>query len=375
MTYDEMLGISDEFLQQKKVTQGARNKIVQSIKSLSQRHEALCRMEQEIVSARHSGKGDAKAKLDPFRYIDELHQILITPMKTYHSPVTLETEEDPVEEPKKEEKERKDSSNSGSSSDEDSCSSGDQDQDDYSELLLKKDIPPDNLPMLIARVMSRVHELLYSGPNIEDSVMAFIKLVDRALCHEAFHPEERKLFFEWKQQCQSHLRITSPRRGNRGKGFGSYTFGGMPSRGGPTGGNRKPNTIGRSHRMRGMGGHNANKSSSVPRLNQRQLSIGPFSGGMPISPYYGESSVMNERTGSHNHLLGESGGNPSSLSRSTSLTKPVSSPQPAPQYIKSKEETSDDHILDLCWRVTAQALSDDPLDGMSISLSGHHVND
>ena len=115
----------------------------------------VCFVLKEIVSARHSGKGDAKAKLDPFRYIDELHQILITPMKTYHSPVTLETEEDPVEEPKKEEKERKDSSNSGSSSDEDSCSSGDQDQDDYSELLLKKDIPPDNLPMLIARVMSR----------------------------------------------------------------------------------------------------------------------------------------------------------------------------------------------------------------------------
>ena len=29
-----------------------------------------------------------------------------------------------------------------------------------------------------------VHELLYSEPNIENSIMAFIKIVDQALSHE-----------------------------------------------------------------------------------------------------------------------------------------------------------------------------------------------
>lgn len=42
----------------------------------------------------------------------------------------------------------------------------------------------------------------------------------------------------------------------------------------------------------------------------------------------------------------------------------------APRYIKSKASSSDQHMDDLCRRVAAQALSDDPLDGMSISLSG-----
>lgn len=69
---------------------------------------------------------------------------------------------------------------------------------------------------------------------------------------------------------------------------------------------------------------------------------------------------------------------PSSYSVHTSLYthSPPSPPLPgsqgslsAPRYIKSKASSSDQHMDDLCRRVAAQALSDDPLDGMSISLS------
>ena len=106
-----------------------------------------------------SVKGDTKnpAKANPLTYINELQQILTTPLPPYQAPAGNESEDNAREEAKKqpEEKEKKDFSNGGFSSDEDSSSSGDQDQDDYGELLLKKDIPPDNLPMLIARVMYR----------------------------------------------------------------------------------------------------------------------------------------------------------------------------------------------------------------------------
>ena len=43
----------------------------------------------------------------------------------------------------------------------------------------------------------------------------------------------------------------------------------------------------------------------------------------------------------------------------------------SPLYIKSKEQTSEEHMDDLCRRVAAHALEPvDKLDGMIVSLSG-----
>ena len=136
--------------------------------------DCLLGFTQEIVNVK-SVKGDMKnpAKANPLTYINELQQILTTPMLPYHAPAGNESEDNAPEEVKKEaeEKEKKDFNNGGFSSDEDSSSSGDQDQDDYGELLLKKDIPPDNLPMLIARVMYR-------------GMCVYIRIIASPLCHQ-----------------------------------------------------------------------------------------------------------------------------------------------------------------------------------------------
>ena len=56
----------------------------------------------------------------------------------------------------------------------------------------------------------------------------------------------------------------SPRYG------GSHTFGGVPSRGATGGFGKKPNTIGRPARLKSSGMQSGNRSSTIPRLEQRQ---------------------------------------------------------------------------------------------------------
>lgn len=378
MSYDEMVSITDEFLEKKGVTKGARNKILQNISSLSQRHKTLSQMEKEIAEAKTSGQ------TDPRPFISDLHALLKTPMKPFTAPVcSLSGSEEGSQDitascrskegegpgggsggeeggpAEKEPSGSEDDSSSSSSSPE--MDGSDQEQEEYADQLLQMDIPPENLPLSIARVMYRVYDMLYLSPEsgVESTLGAFIQMVDQALRHQAFQVKERNLFFEWKQECQKNLRFLCPRR-SRNKGYGGFhTFGGVSSRGATGGFGKKPSTIGRPARLKSSGVQSGNRSSTIPRLEQRQTMLGPFAGGVPLTtalPFGAEPSSQGgslmDRSFSNTQLTGSQG----SLS--------------APRYIKSKACSSDQHMDDLCRRVAAQALSDDPLDGMSISLSG-----
>ena len=66
-------------------------------------------------------------------------------------------------------------------------------------------------------------------------------------------------------------------------------------------------------------------------------SIGPFGGGLPYVPLYGENAVITERAGSHNRLTSlENGGNLDNLFSSTSLTS--KSPSTVPTSIHAPKE-------------------------------------
>lgn len=71
ITYEQMLGISEEYLQNLNVTKGARHKLVVCIQRLKDRHTVLCKLEKELMQSQTT-IGCA---------IDELTAVVLTPMK------------------------------------------------------------------------------------------------------------------------------------------------------------------------------------------------------------------------------------------------------------------------------------------------------
>jgi SAM domain (Sterile alpha motif)/PHAT len=70
LTYEEMMTMTEEALESRGVTKGARHKIVLSIKKLRDRPSTLAQLEQEVVK----GGGLRTA-------LEELKGMLLTPMK------------------------------------------------------------------------------------------------------------------------------------------------------------------------------------------------------------------------------------------------------------------------------------------------------
>jgi hypothetical protein len=70
MTYEEMLALTEEALEARGVTKGARHKIVLSVKKLRERGATLMQLEMDVVKG-----GGLRAALE------ELRLILTTPIK------------------------------------------------------------------------------------------------------------------------------------------------------------------------------------------------------------------------------------------------------------------------------------------------------
>lgn len=71
ITYEQMLAISEEYLQQLNVTKGARHKLVMCIQRLKDRHGMLCQLEKELMVGRESMSVA----------LDELTGVVLTPMR------------------------------------------------------------------------------------------------------------------------------------------------------------------------------------------------------------------------------------------------------------------------------------------------------
>lgn len=248
MSYEEMMGLTEDKLEAQSVTKGARHKIVLSIRKLKERPATLRQLEKSLQE-----EGDVRTALV------ELRAMLQTPMKasgrtedgnrdgsphrgvlpsaTVSSsslsahPSTSSGVNDEAAPPSSSSvvaEERGEGGGGGgrgeeeesppSSLDSAGCSpsksggggaaltagpgdaaGGEEDED---------------LPGLFARVVGKVcSSLLVSVRGAEDpSVGQFVTLVDKCLAHEAFSPAQKRRLFSWRQQVHKAWHPVPPRR-------------------------------------------------------------------------------------------------------------------------------------------------------------------
>ena len=154
LTYKEMTSLTEEWLEVKGVTKGARHKIVLSIKQLNERQNTLKMLEKDIMEG-----GDLKAALS------EMKAILATPIRGYK----LETEEENM------------------------MGSGISPNSDY-------DVCEGDIPGQFTRVMGKVcTQLLVTSRQDDECFNIYMQLIDKCVNHEAFTPKQKKLLLTWKQ--------------------------------------------------------------------------------------------------------------------------------------------------------------------------------
>ncbi|XP_063295074.1 protein Smaug homolog 1 isoform X1 [Pelobates fuscus] len=193
MTYDEMMLLNECQLEAQNVTKGARHKIVISIQKLKERHKLLKSLERDILDG-----GNLRGPLQ------ELHQMILTPIKAYASQ-SPSSEEHPREcEPQP----------IGT----DGQASASENKDDASGGIQQHHLgncesegggvplPEGDLPGQFTRVMGKVcTQLLVSRPD-EDNISSYLQLIDKCLIHEAFTKTQKKRLLSWKQQVQKLYR-------------------------------------------------------------------------------------------------------------------------------------------------------------------------
>ncbi|KAJ3594224.1 hypothetical protein NHX12_006555, partial [Muraenolepis orangiensis] len=160
MTYDEMMSLTEQQLESKQVTKGARHKIVISIQKLKERQSLLRCLEKDVLEG-----GNLRAPLL------ELHQMIATPIKAF-------------------------------------CGGGDGDEATPQRPLLGPDsksaapgshlsgggggeaepgassVAEGDLPSQFTRVMGKVcTQLLVSRPD-EENISSYLQLIDKCVIHE-----------------------------------------------------------------------------------------------------------------------------------------------------------------------------------------------
>ncbi|XP_041353331.1 protein Smaug homolog 1-like isoform X2 [Gigantopelta aegis] len=174
MIYEDMLNLSEEWLETQNVTKGARHKIILSIAKLRERQGLLISLEKEIMNG-----GSIK------QAIGEMRSMLNTPIK-YVSSSTVPSTPPP------------------------SPSTPDVDGHKIAE---------GDLPSQFIRLMGKVcTQLLCSRPD-DDCFTIFLQLIDKCLNHEAFTHKQKNLLSTWKLQAQKiwqpppHKYSDKPRKG------------------------------------------------------------------------------------------------------------------------------------------------------------------
>nr|XP_056706891.1 protein Smaug homolog 1 isoform X2 [Euleptes europaea] len=217
MTYDEMMGLTECQLEAQNVTKGARHKIVISIQKLKERQNLLKSLERDILEG-----GSLRVPLQ------ELHQMILTPIKAYSS-CNLTTDEH-GRDPEPHRPASLTSPDSQGSECKDSASRG-----MHHHHLLGCEgesggapLPEGDIPGQFTKVMGKAcTQLLVSRPD-EENISSYLRLIDKCLIHEAFTETQKKRLLSWKQQVQKLFR-SFPRksildlsgyRQQRARGFG-----------------------------------------------------------------------------------------------------------------------------------------------------------
>ncbi|XP_065539550.1 protein Smaug homolog 1 isoform X4 [Lathamus discolor] len=217
MTYEEMMALTECQLEAQNVTKGARHKIVISIQKLKERQNLLKSLERDILEG-----GNLRVPLQ------ELHQMILTPIKAYSS------QNSSTEEHSRDADSHHPSSLLGSDSQGSDCkdsAAGGMQQHHLPGCEGESGgapLPEGDLPGQFTRVMGKVcTQLLVSRPD-EENISSYLQLIDKCLIHEAFTEIQKKRLLSWKQQVQKLFR-SFPRksllelsgyRQQRSRGFG-----------------------------------------------------------------------------------------------------------------------------------------------------------
>ncbi|GAB1604453.1 protein Smaug homolog 1-like [Argonauta hians] len=179
LSYEEMMDLSEQWLEERNVTKGARHKIVLSIQKLKDRYKNLRTLEQNIVAG------------CPIRIaLAELKGILNTPMKATDDIVTNDNL--PM---------RK--ANLSPISEGDNAQAGTED-----------------LPRQFTKVMGKICTQLLVGNKIDDDCRnIYLLLIDKCINHEAFTPKQKKLLASWRQEIPPKYATDVKPRKNWGNTF------------------------------------------------------------------------------------------------------------------------------------------------------------
>ncbi|XP_038635229.1 protein Smaug homolog 1 isoform X3 [Scyliorhinus canicula] len=198
LTYEEMMALTEVQLEAQNVTKGARHKIVLSIQKLKERQNVLRSLEKDVLEG-----GNLRNALQ------ELHQMILTPIKAYnfaHIQNSGEQNQD------------LDSQSTLMSSDSSLGSRLPDVKDPATGVIQQQNVtgcegesggapvPEGDLPGQFTRVMGKVcTQLLVSRPD-EENISSYLQLIDKSVGHEAFTETQKKRLLSWKQQVQKLFR-------------------------------------------------------------------------------------------------------------------------------------------------------------------------
>ncbi|XP_056135246.1 protein Smaug homolog 1 isoform X5 [Lampris incognitus] len=203
MTYDEMMSLTEQQLELKSVTKGARHKIVISIQKLKERQNLLRCLEKDVLEG-----GNLRAPLQ------ELHQMIVTPIKAFTG-----GEEGPPQRSLL----SQEAKNAAPGSHLSGGSGGGGEAEPGASVIAEGDLPGQ-----FTRVMGKVCTQLLVSRSDEENISSYLQLIDKCLIHESFTETQKKRLLSWKQQVQRLFR-SIPRktlldmagyRQQRSRGFG-----------------------------------------------------------------------------------------------------------------------------------------------------------
>ncbi|KAL8604800.1 hypothetical protein ACOMHN_028428 [Nucella lapillus] len=174
MAYEDMLNITEEWLEAQKVTKGARHKIVLSIQKLRGRQKVLCDFEKHVMEG-----GSIK------EVVGEMKSMLNTPVKAYapppHSqnPAHLPLPQTPV-------------------SSETEIAEGNL-PGQFVRLMGKGEWGTGKVSVVNGKVCT---QLLTARTLDDDCLQLYFQLIDKCVQHEAFSFRQKSLLSSWKQQAQ-----------------------------------------------------------------------------------------------------------------------------------------------------------------------------
>uniref|UniRef100_UPI00358E8E5E protein Smaug homolog 1-like isoform X2 n=1 Tax=Myxine glutinosa TaxID=7769 RepID=UPI00358E8E5E len=201
LSYDEMISLTEIQLESQNVTKGARHKILLSIQKLKERQEVLQTLEKEILDG----------SLSVCTALHELHQMIMTPIKSFSVPAPADVKESSATGATMRPHQR--SNVDGqlerhplSSLGERPGSSGPGEAENAVTPVTEGDIPGQ-----FTRVLGKVCTQLLVSRLDEDRSASYLQLLDKCLMHEAFTEAQKRRILSWKQQVQKLLRILTRR--------------------------------------------------------------------------------------------------------------------------------------------------------------------